>query len=313
MSSSGGSSRPGSGRSRSSNNGNGKNGHGKSSNGRSTKSHGRHGSKGGSGSGGGGSGGRPPSGDTKKKRKKRRSKVLSSCVRTCKPTNVERERDAFYAVLDEEPRFRLPYSPQFEYNASADVLGAVLARHGTPSEQHLALAEGILDRTIARHDGSYARFERATGGRVLTNGQVRRRVRAYLARLKRANAPGSAAAQGLQSVRLRFAPTLVARASVKCKSKLGSKIEVSVRIGGAGDDAPSPHRERWFGGTLNHECGTHLLRRCNDRVQPWAGSGKRDGKRPADVGGAGGAGTPRQPVNFWQNTFSDRHALHLHS
>eukprot|EP01062_Namystynia_karyoxenos_P002429 TRINITY_DN10864_c0_g1_i1.p1 TRINITY_DN10864_c0_g1~~TRINITY_DN10864_c0_g1_i1.p1 ORF type:complete len:743 (+),score=242.34 TRINITY_DN10864_c0_g1_i1:118-2229(+) len=162
----------------------------------------------------------------------------TSCA-AARPTNVGECRARFLA----DPGV----SPNFEYPCAGKARARV-RRYGTPREDLLPLAQAILSALVHRF-GCYTDFLRSTGGGVATEADVSEAVGEWL----NCHAPKLS-----KKVKVRFRPHCAARASI-CSSTLIVSSD-PVRL-----------RRHELGPMLDHELGTHLLRRLNGRRQVWEG------------------------------------------
>ena len=91
-----------------------------------------------------------------------------------------------------------------------------------------------------------------TEGRVLTKEETEQVFTDYIEKLEFENL-----------ISLNFSENLVAPTSVTHDSK-NSKSKINIRL-------PIEYREGRIQGVLNHEIGTHFIRKLNDRKQKWYG------------------------------------------
>ncbi|KAK7498843.1 hypothetical protein BaRGS_00009935 [Batillaria attramentaria] len=154
-----------------------------------------------------------------------------------KPENEKSECERFM-------RANFNYNPFFLYRNPADE--EMMERFSTPSDQYLPIAIHIMEEAI-QHFGSYENFEEHTGGRVLTRVQILSLVRRYLKK------------EDLESeIQVNLSEDLLSRGSMTQKK---GRPQLNVRVFNL--------RENWCDGLLRHEIGTHYLRSCNNRLQPW--------------------------------------------
>ncbi len=161
------------------------------------------------------------------------------------PTNLEEEKRKFF--------FDTKYNPQFEYPENIDL--DEWQKHGPIDTELIPMAQSILDGII-RKWGNESTYLHGTEGRVLTRDEVENTVGNYLD-----------ANQLRHLVNVNFTPSITARTSMH-------KNTLNIRL-------PVQYREHGIIGTLNHEIGTHFLRRLNDEKQPWHKNRSEFDMRPA--------------------------------
>ncbi|KFO92227.1 Uncharacterized protein KIAA0895, partial [Buceros rhinoceros silvestris] len=104
----------------------------------------------------------------------------------------------------------------------------------------------IMERTLQKY-GSYERFERATGGSLLTKSRIWNHVRKYMVK------------EGcLGEIVVHLTEDLLSRASM---TVVNGRPTLTINI--------STAREHWLEGMLRHEIGTHYFRGFNNNSQPW--------------------------------------------
>ncbi|XP_072365837.1 putative tyrosine carboxypeptidase MATCAP2 isoform X2 [Scyliorhinus torazame] len=160
------------------------------------------------------------------------------CILTAvKPSNVEKEKIKFF-------KSEFTYNPQFEYANPA--LPNVLARHSIASEKFLLQAIKIMKMALQKY-GSYAKFEQATGGCLLTKSRIWFYVKKYMER-----------EDCLGDIAVHLTDDLLSRASMTI---VNGRPTLTINV--------STAREHWLEGMLRHEIGTHYLRGLNNNLQPW--------------------------------------------
>ncbi|XP_068560714.1 putative tyrosine carboxypeptidase MATCAP2 [Cebidichthys violaceus] len=160
-----------------------------------------------------------------------------------KPSNVQKEKAAFF-------KSDFSYDPQFEY--SNPVAPVVLARHSDASDRFLTQAVHIMELALQRY-GSYEKFEKATGGNLLTKSRVWHSIKKYM---EKEGCVGEIVAQ--------VTDDLLSRASM---TVVNSRPTLTINS--------STAREHWLEGMLRHEIGTHYFRGINNCHQPWSSSAGR--------------------------------------
>ncbi|XP_036371960.1 uncharacterized protein KIAA0895-like [Megalops cyprinoides] len=161
-----------------------------------------------------------------------------------KPSNVEAEKTKFFMS-------NFTYNPQFEY--SHRLPPTVQDRYSDASDTFLTQAVRILEQALQKY-GSYERFERATGGNLVSKKRIRNHVKKYMEK------------EGcLGEIAVHLTEDLLSRASM---TVVNSRPTLTINV--------SMAREYWLEGMLRHEIGTHYLRGMNNSQQPWSsGVGRR--------------------------------------
>ncbi|GFN92320.1 hypothetical protein PoB_001882600 [Plakobranchus ocellatus] len=154
-----------------------------------------------------------------------------------KPENERSEKERFM-------RASFNYNPYFVYKGEAD--NAIMDKFRDPSNKYLTQAILIMEKAIG-HFGSYENFEEITGGKILNRSQIYLLVKRYISREELED-----------EVVINLSEDLLSRGSM---SRAKGKAVLSVRSVNL--------REHWAEGLLRHELGTHYLRSCNNRYQPW--------------------------------------------
>ncbi|XP_031709495.1 uncharacterized protein KIAA0895 [Anarrhichthys ocellatus] len=163
------------------------------------------------------------------------------CILTAiKPSNVQKEKATFF-------KSDFNYDPQFEYSNPASPV--VLARHSNASDHFLTQAVRIMELALQRY-GSYEKFEKATGGNLLTKSRVWHNIKKYM---EKEGCVGEIVAQ--------VTDDLLSRASM---TVVNSRPTLTINS--------STAREHWLEGMLRHEIGTHYFRGINNCHQPWSSS-----------------------------------------
>ncbi|XP_049458735.1 uncharacterized protein KIAA0895 [Epinephelus fuscoguttatus] len=167
-----------------------------------------------------------------------------------RPSNVKKEKAKFF-------QSNFSYNPQFEY--SNPVCPRILARHNNASDRFLKQAVNIMEHALQRY-GSYEKFEKATGGNLLTESRILDIVKKYMER------------EGcLGEIVVRVTDELLSRGSM---TVVNSRPTLTINI--------STAREHWLEGMLRHEIGTHYFRGINNRHQPWRSNRKKYNLKPVN-------------------------------
>ncbi len=157
------------------------------------------------------------------------------------PINLEEEEKRFFSS-------NCAVNPTFAYEGRKCRM-RIMRLFQRPSGTLLPLAEKILDSFIATY-GSESRYLDEFGGDILSMEETKSIFQKYIDDL------------GLGSyIALRFSHNTVSPTSIAHSSKNSVSV---VTIG-----LPIEYRRNRITGVLNHEIGTHFIRKFNDRLQPW--------------------------------------------
>jgi hypothetical protein len=160
------------------------------------------------------------------------------------PINLDSEKEKFL--------FDQLYNPQFVYEEN--IPPVYLHRYGSVEETYLAKAKGIMDSVIKKW-GTDSAFTAEVEGPLIGRDEVVARINEYLKEL------------GLEkTVLIRFSKSQISRTHVDDTS-------LNIRL-------PIEYRSLSFQGVLDHEIGTHILRRLNEKKQPWDGQRDKFGFLP---------------------------------
>ncbi|HSW89570.1 MAG TPA: tyrosine/phenylalanine carboxypeptidase domain-containing protein [Patescibacteria group bacterium] len=154
-------------------------------------------------------------------------------IQKINPINKEAEKKKFF--------FDPNYNPQFIY--PEPITKEELLHYGPIEDTYLAKAEHILN-TVLKKYGTETKYLEETGGKTLTRPEVEKQIQDYLVK------------NGLEKlVQVHFSSNIISRTLV-------DKHDLYLRL-------PINYRENAFVGVLDHEIGTHIIRRINDERQPW--------------------------------------------
>ncbi|XP_063803910.1 putative tyrosine carboxypeptidase MATCAP2 [Pseudophryne corroboree] len=174
--------------------------------------------------------------------------VLSSL----RPINIAQEKSRFFSSS-------FTHNPQFKYENPA--LSDDLGKRSIASNRFLKQAIDIMQRAINKY-GSYEKYEKATGGSLLSKSQILLQAEKYMEK------------EGcLGEIAVHLTDDMICQASMsEVKGRPTMTINVSVA------------REKWLEGTLRHEIGTHYYRMANNKQQPWYNSRGREqyGLKPSN-------------------------------
>ncbi len=163
-------------------------------------------------------------------------------IKQTTPNNIAAEKEKFFADTS--------YNPQLRYEAAVDDID--LKKYGDTTAEKVALAEEVLDR--AYHDRDETALY-ASHGSIISQAVADHRLKEYL-----------------RSLGLLERYDIVWKDDTVSRTKIGAST-ITLQL-------PSSYRERGFIGTLNHEIGSHALRRINDEKQPFYGKKSKLGFKP---------------------------------
>lgn len=167
-----------------------------------------------------------------------------SILQKITPINTDQERKKFL--------FDPNYNPQFVYESP--ITQKDLLRFGEVSSEYLDTAMKIMKKVIDKW-GTESNYLREMEGELMEKKDVSQKIHEYLEM------------HGLErKVRVYFTQKAIARTLV-------DGTDLYIRI-------PFDYRQDGFIGVLDHEVGTHILRRINDRIQPWSEKREQYALRP---------------------------------
>lgn len=155
------------------------------------------------------------------------------------PLNYQSEKEKFFQDFS--------YNPQFVYET--EFPESIFLYYGKPEEKLVNIAQNIAKNHVPLYLLRLAMKERQP---VLRDAQVESQTRAYLKAL-----------QIEERYTITFKPNAISRCSIRSR-------EIIFRQG-------TDYTTVTLAGVLNHELGTHALRRINDETQPWFGQRKKLG------------------------------------
>ncbi len=162
-----------------------------------------------------------------------------SLVKDLTPINLQQEKEKFFADFS--------YNPHFEYQKL--IIRNQLTKYSLPKPKYLKLAQKILDRTFHNRTEKYIRN---LEGPKITLKEAKKTTQQYLAENK-------------------LTDIIEAAWSQKFLSRAGFyKNQLKFHI-------PLNYRRQEFLATLDHEVGTHALRRINYVKQPFFNKKKKYG------------------------------------
>jgi len=165
-------------------------------------------------------------------------------IQRINPLNKEAEKKKFM--------FDSNYNPQFTY--IDEILPVELETYGKVSTKYLETAKRIIDDVIKTWK-TESEFLAVAEGKIMTREEVSAKITQYLKEHKLE-----------QIVSVRYTHKIISRTAI-------DGYLMTVRL-------PIEYRELSFQGVLDHEIGTHVLRRVNDRSQPWYGEREKYGMLP---------------------------------
>ncbi|CAD8186550.1 unnamed protein product [Paramecium octaurelia] len=167
---------------------------------------------------------------------KKKSKIKRPKMKDIKPQNLESEKHLFFTM-------KAAYNPQFEY-VEVKELGPE-----QPHRKYEEIALKIIDQCI-KEFGSDLKYAEQEGGKLLSIEETEHFFNDYIHKL---------GVQDLISYEFQdhtVAPTSVVHNPTDGKSKVIIGLPINYRI-------------NRIEGVLNHEIGTHFIRKINDRQQQW--------------------------------------------
>eukprot|EP01017_Pseudomicrothorax_dubius_P023858 TRINITY_DN2540_c0_g1_i4.p1 TRINITY_DN2540_c0_g1~~TRINITY_DN2540_c0_g1_i4.p1 ORF type:complete len:518 (-),score=119.07 TRINITY_DN2540_c0_g1_i4:289-1842(-) len=157
-------------------------------------------------------------------------------LRELTPINLEAEQKVFFS-LDGH------YNPFFLYNQPD-----IRIQFSKPHKSYLNLAVKILTECI-REYGIHAVYSEEQGGRLITMEETSNYFRDYIRSLELE-----------EHLTFEFAENTVAPTCVSHGTDSKSRVIIGL---------PLHYREKRIVGVMNHEIGTHFIRKFNDKNQPW--------------------------------------------
>ncbi len=158
------------------------------------------------------------------------------------PSNLEAEECAFF-------KSECKANPRFHY-LNPRLVQHTLALYQKPDETLLPLAVRVIEAFLQLYTSETRHLE-DHGGEVLTVEETRTAFQRYIDELKLT-----------ELIQIRFAHNTVSPTAITHDPRTGVS---TVTVG-----LPVEYRRNKIGGVLNHEIGTHFIRKYNDRLQPWA-------------------------------------------
>eukprot|EP01022_Parablepharisma_sp_SALTPOND_P004524 TRINITY_DN120450_c1_g1_i1.p1 TRINITY_DN120450_c1_g1~~TRINITY_DN120450_c1_g1_i1.p1 ORF type:complete len:660 (+),score=35.16 TRINITY_DN120450_c1_g1_i1:3854-5833(+) len=165
---------------------------------------------------------------------------------TIVPTNLESEEKAFF-------QSNCTINPRFTYE-SPKLVKKLISLYQKPNGSLLSLATKIMDAFLAQYTTESQYLEK--NGGILTLEETQEIFKQYIDELNLT-----------EYIQLRFASNTISPTAITHDSKNGIS---TITIG-----LPIEYRSGKIKGVLNHEIGTHFLRKYNDRLQPWSSSRKQ--------------------------------------
>ncbi len=177
----------------------------------------------------------------------KRPAAQSGCYPTCvNPRNLEQQQRLFFQSGGK-------YNPVFEYE-DRGAAERVLATYPEAKVELLPVAIKIVEKLLADY-GNESKHLEEIGGPVLTLEETEDVFSAYVRSL------------GLENyIAITFAENTVSPTTILHDSKGKSTVVIGL---------PIEYRKNRIQGVLDHELGTHFLRKFNDNLQVWAGGYRR--------------------------------------
>ena len=179
----------------------------------------------------------------KKKKDEEKSISIVDCKQTClNPINIDFQQKSFFESY-------CTLNPIFTYD-NISITQKILSQYQTLKSDLLDIAKGILDDFINEY-GSESRYIKLTEGELLTKEDTKQIFTEYIRSL------------GLENnINLAFVENTVSPTAITHDSKGKSTIIIGL---------PIEYRRNRIQGVLDHEIGTHYIRKYNDSFQIWAG------------------------------------------
>ena len=167
------------------------------------------------------------------------------------PKNQEKEKENFF-------KSDYHYNPVFEYEGTKEV--KILKMFKEPKGELLPVAERIMKAFLEKYT-SYTNYLEVDGGRILTREETEEIFRTYIDNLNLGD-----------FIKLTFSSNTISPTSITHDFRSGMS---TITIG-----LPIEYRQNRILGVLNHEIGTHFLRRYNDRSQLWTTARRKYEMKP---------------------------------
>ena len=162
------------------------------------------------------------------------------------PKNMSTQRQLFFDS-------NCTINPVFEYE---NIAGAqkLLRQYQEPKRELLEIAKDILEAFIAEY-GTETNYFDSIGGRILTQEETQQIFYDYIKSL------------GIEScINIAFAENTVTATTITHDSSGKSTITIGL---------PIEYHRNFIQGVLDHEIGTHYLRKANNNLQIWNGKNKK--------------------------------------
>ncbi len=168
---------------------------------------------------------------------------IQSCL---SPTNIDQQQALFFSS-------GFTVNPVFSYDNVWSTQHS-LSLYSEPKSELFDLAKLIMEDLIKEY-GTESRYLEETGGDLLTREETQTTFAAYIRSL------------GLEHhINLAFAENTVSPTSITHDQKGRSTITIGL---------PIEYRKKRIQGVLDHEIGTHFLRKFNEGLQLWAGASRK--------------------------------------
>ena len=181
----------------------------------------------------------------------RKKPISKKCCSSLNPKNLEEQEEEFFES-------GCLHNPQFIYEQKGGA--KLLKMFKSASGELLSLAMDIMESFLEEY-GSYTDYLEGDGGEILSKEETERIFKKYIDNLDLSS-----------HITLSFTSGAVCPTSITHDFKTGNS---QINIG-----LPIEYRRNRIMGVLNHEIGTHFLRRFNDSFQPWASARKKYEMRP---------------------------------
>jgi hypothetical protein len=172
---------------------------------------------------------------------------IVGCKQSClNPNNIDLQQSLFFSS-------NFTVNPIFAYD-NVNSTQRTLGLYSEPRSALLDTAKIIME-SLLREYGTESRYLEETGGDLLTKDETQEIFTSYIRSL------------GLENhINLAFAENTVSPTAITHDHKGKSTIIIGL---------PIEYRRKRIQGVLDHEIGTHFLRKFNDSYQIWTGANRK--------------------------------------
>ncbi|KRW99693.1 hypothetical protein PPERSA_03494 [Pseudocohnilembus persalinus] len=181
--------------------------------------------------------------------KKNSKKLKITQLKMFKPTNIEQQKQIFFEK-------NCQYDPQFVYQS--DNINFSQFPIQKPHTKYLQLAQKILDTVVEKYGSDIKFFE--TQGQILSKEETQQYYNNYIEKL------------GFKDkIKVVFQEHCVSTTTCSHNQDGTAKIIIGL---------PISYRKGRITGVMNHEIGTHFIRKFNNSLQKWSKKRKPYGLQP---------------------------------